>query len=154
MKKLVMALSLTLVYSLAIAEPEGGHEGEKKGDPFARVQRELGLTDEQLEEMRKISEAGGSRKEMRAVLTPEQQAKAAEARKARKGKKEGRLARMKNHLDLSDEQVEKIQKIMEEGGSREDIHAVLTPEQQAKREQARENHKEQRQPPAESVPAS
>jgi len=153
MKNLVMAFSLILVCSLAIARPEGGpqgaQEGKKEGVPFARMQSELGLTDEQMEKMREIHAAGGSREEMRAVLTPEQQAKAAEARKARKARKEDGLARMKKHLELSDEQVEEMRKIRQEGGSREDMRAVLTPEQQRKSDEARKRLQSAQKPPAE-----
>jgi Spy/CpxP family protein refolding chaperone len=49
-----------------------------------------------------------------------------------------RLARMQEHLDLSDEQVEKIRQIRESGGGREEIHAVLTEEQQAKLQERRD----------------
>ena len=59
------------------------------------------------------------------------------------------MARMKKHLELSDEQVEDIRKIRQEGGSREDVRAVLTPEQQRKSDDARKNRQGKHTPPAE-----
>jgi Spy/CpxP family protein refolding chaperone len=44
-------------------------------------------------------------------------------------------------LDLSDEQKTQIQNIRKEGGSREEVRAVLTPEQQAKLDTAHEKNK-------------
>ena len=157
MKNLVMALSLAVACGVAFAQPDGtskgGPKGGERGKPIGYLQEELGLTDEQLEKMREIHEAGGGRAEMRAVLTPEQQSKAAALKKAGGGKAGKRLNRMKAHLGLSDDQVAEIQKIRAEGGSREDIHAVLTPEQRAKMDEAREHRKGQQQPAAEPAPA-
>lgn len=156
MKNLVLALSLTLASSVALAQPEsgtqGGHKGGQKGFPLVRMQNELGLTDEQLGKMREIRDAGGTREEIGAVLTPEQRDKAAELKQAHQGNSEARLSRMKTHLDLSDEQAEKIEKIMEEGGSRHEIYEVMTPEQKTKLDQARGHRKGQRQRPPESAP--
>jgi Spy/CpxP family protein refolding chaperone len=47
------------------------------------------------------------------------------------------LEKMQQHLDLTDAQVEEIRQIKAEGGSREDIKAVLTEEQQQKMQQHR-----------------
>ena len=116
MKALILALGLTLASSVVLAQVAGGGP--------ARMQKELGLTDEQVQQMRDIKESGGSREEARAVLTPEQQAKAAELRKAHQGKRGGGLDRLKKELNLSDAQVAQIR-------------AVLTPEQQAKLDAAR-----------------
>lgn len=158
MKNLVMALSLAVASSVAFAQPDdaskGGPEGGRKGMPMVHMQEELGLTDDQVEKMRAIREAGGSRKEMRAVLTPEQQSKAAELKKTHGGGGEKRLKRMKAHLGLSDEQVAEVQKIRAEGGSREDIREVLTPEQRVKMDQARRHRKGEQKPAAEPVSSS
>ncbi|MCX2980270.1 hypothetical protein EYC98_05230 [Halieaceae bacterium IMCC14734] len=48
-----------------------------------------------------------------------------------------RMARMQQHLGLSDEQVQQMQAIRDDGGSREDMQAVLTAEQREKMEQHR-----------------
>ena len=157
MKNLVMALSLAVASNVAFAQPDadtkGGPQRGERGKRIVHMQEELGLTDEQVEKMREIREAGGSRKEMRAVLTPEQQSKAAELKKAHGGGGEKRLNRMKAHLGLSDEQVAEIQKIRAEGGSREDIQKVLTPEQQARMDQARGHRKGQQKPAVEPASA-
>lgn len=49
-----------------------GHGQQGSGDRIARMQKNLGLTDDQVKQMVEISESGGSREEMRAVLTEEQ----------------------------------------------------------------------------------
>jgi hypothetical protein len=81
-KLLIGLLSLTLTSSLALAQPPEG-KGQK-GDPEKRMQRmqeRLGLSDEQMSQMREIKANGGGREEMRGVLTDEQRAKAKEMRK-------------------------------------------------------------------------
>ena len=45
---------------------------------------------------------------------------------------------MQEHLGLSDEQLQQMQEIRAQGGTREEMHAVLTEEQQAK---IKERHK-------------
>jgi Spy/CpxP family protein refolding chaperone len=138
MKKLILALGLALASSVALAQAEGpppggpGPKGGSKGMPMVRMQDDLGLSDEQVKKMREIRDAGGSREEMRAVLTPEQQAKAMELRKANKGERTERKAHMQKELGLSDEQMAKIEELRKADGSREEIRAVLTPEQQVK----------------------
>lgn len=135
-------LGLALVSGIGLAQAgdglNGGVDAGNKAAPMARMQKTLGLSDEQVKQMRDIREAGGSPEEMRAVLTPEQQAKAAQLKKANQDE---RMDRMKKQLDLSDEQVAKIKEIRKAGGSRQDIRAVLTPEQQAKFDEARGKHK-------------
>ena len=82
-----MILGLALASSMAIAEkPEGGRG---KGDPEQRMQRmqqHLGLSDDQMSQMREIKANGGGREEMRGVLNEEQQAKMREHRKAKKAR--------------------------------------------------------------------
>ena len=90
--------------------------------------------------VREIREQGGSREDMRAVLTEEQQAKMQELCKDHKGKGEERMARMQKHLDLSDDQMQQIRDIREQGGGREEVQAVLTDEQLAKMKEARKRH--------------
>jgi hypothetical protein len=74
-------------------------------------------------------------------MTEEQQAKAKELRKNSKGDHAQRISRMQEHLGLSDGQVTQMQEIREQGGSREDMQAVLTEEQQAKLAEKRSAHK-------------
>lgn len=145
MKSRVIALSLALVSSVALAQapsaPQGGPQGDGKGPPMMRMQNELDLTDEQVKKMREIRDQGGSRAEMQAVLTPEQRARAAGLRKEHAGELEERKARMQEHLGLSNEQMTKMEEIRTQGGTREDMRAVLTPEQQAKFDAMRSQHR-------------
>lgn len=134
MKTQGLVLGLILISSVAFAQsPEGGKSAHK-----GQMRKELGLTDEQVQQMREIRESGGSRKEAMEVLTPEQQAQAQELRKKNQGKKG---ERMQQHLGLDDEQMAEIEEIKQAGGSREDIRAVLTPEQQAKFDEAKKQRK-------------
>ena len=139
MKALILALSLTVASAGVLAQSEDERPSGNKVAKLERMQNNLGLTDEQLDQMRDIRQAGGSRDDMYAVLNPEQQAKAAKLRKTHKGKGGDRKRRLQQ-LDLSDEQKTKIQNIRKEGGSREEVRAVLTPEQQAKLNTAHEKN--------------
>jgi Spy/CpxP family protein refolding chaperone len=51
------------------------------GDSLARMQRNLGLTDEQVRQIREIRDRGGSGEEIRAVLTEEQRVMMQERRR-------------------------------------------------------------------------
>lgn len=137
MKTIMMVLALALVSGTAIAQPGGGRNLE-------RMQEELGLTEEQVEQIREIRESGGGREEIHEVLTEEQQAKAHELRSQRKEKHAGKLERMQEELELTDEQLAEMREIRESGGSRKDMHAVLTDEQQAKFEELRAQRKGKR----------
>ena len=139
MKALILALSLTVASAGVLAQSEDERPSGNKFAKLERMQNNLGLTDEQVRQMRDIRQAGGSREDMNAVLNPEQQAKAAKLRKTHKGKGGDRKRRLQQ-LDLSDEQKTKIQNIRKEGGSREEVRAVLTPEQQAKLNTAHEKN--------------
>ena len=141
MKALILVLSLTLVSSAVLAQSEDEPPSGNKVAKLERMQNNLGLTDEQVRQMRDIRQAGGSREDMNAVLNPEQQAKVAKLRKTHKGKGGDRKRRLQQ-LYLSDEQKTQIQDIRKEGGSREEVRAVLTPEQQAKLDAAHEKNKE------------
>ena len=138
MKVFIVTLVLALASTTAMAERSGGHHGGKKH--MARMQQELGLTDEQVAEMRAIRQSGGSQEEVQAVLTEEQQSKAKEFRIEMKAPRGERMSRMQQHLDLSDAQVAQMKEIREQGGSREEIHAVLTQEQQEKLAELRRAH--------------
>ena len=141
MKALILALSLTLASSAVLAQSGNEPPSGNKVAKLERMKNNLGLTDEQVDQMREIRQAGGSREDMHAVLNPEQQAKAAKHRKTHRGKGGDRKRRLQQ-LDLSDEQKTQIQNIRKEGGSPEEVRAVLTPEQQAKLDTAHEKHKE------------
>ena len=139
MKVFILTLALALASTTAMAAGKGGpHGGGKKH--MAHLQQELGLTQEQIAEMKEIRERGGSKEELHAVLTEEQQVKARELRSERQARRGERLTRMQQHLDLSDAQVAQMKEIREQGGSREEIHAVLTQEQQEKLAELRRAH--------------
>jgi hypothetical protein len=77
-----LTLSLLLAASTAWAErPEGSQGQGKRGDRMARMQEHLGLSDAQVSEMKEIRANGGSREEVRAVLSDDQQAQMHEYRK-------------------------------------------------------------------------
>ena len=147
MKAMIISLALLMLATGAVAERESGPHGGDRAEHRARMQQELGLTDDQMQQMREVRQQGGSREEMQAVLTDEQKVKAQALRKSRQGDHALRVARMKEHLNLSDEQVQQMQEIREQGGTREDMHAVLTDEQRTQLEQARARHKGKNRPP-------
>ena len=149
MKTLLISLTLMMASSTALAGPNKlslGDEQAQRGDHRERIQQELDLSEEQMQQMREIRENGGNREDMRAVLTEEQAAKADELRKRHAGKGDERLARMQKHLELSEEQMTQIRQVREDGGNREDIHALLTEEQQAKLAEVRAGHKGKQRP--------
>lgn len=80
----------------AILQGESALAGEQKGqqqDRLARMQENLQLSDEQVAEIRRIRENGGSREEFFAVLTEEQHEKLRANRAERKGRKGGERSR-------------------------------------------------------------
>jgi len=141
MKKTLAILGLALASSVVLAQPGGtGPDGAPpphKPPHFERMKDNLGLTDEQVQKMREIRDNGGSRQEMQAVLTPEQRTKMIEMRKEHKAEFGGGKGFMAQQLGLSDEQKAKMAEIRQAGGSREEMRAVLTPEQQAKFDEMR-----------------
>ena len=85
MRALVLLSGLALVTSLAVAEGHrGGGEG-KRGHHLKRMQEHLQLSDEQVEQIREIRRNGGTRDDVRAVLTEEQVQLMEEHRARRKG---------------------------------------------------------------------
>lgn len=143
MKNLILAVGMVLVSGATFAQPEEGRERHPHGKPGGPPPwfDEIGVSEEQREEMRAIKESGGSREDIRAVLTSQQQAQLDELKEAHGGSRADRIERMKEKLDLTDEQVEQMQKIREEGGDREDMFDVLTPEQQEKARHAKAKRK-------------
>ncbi|MDH3993108.1 MAG: hypothetical protein OEV47_09350 [Gammaproteobacteria bacterium] len=147
MKTFIITLGLLLTATTALAERQGGPQDGDRDGHRARMQQELGLSEQQIQQMREIREQGGSREDMRAVMTEEQQTRAQEMRKSRQGDHAQRMNRMKEQLELSDEQVTQMQQIREQGGSREDMHAVLTEQQQAKLAEKRGAHQGKKRKP-------
>ena len=135
MKAFILVLSLTIVASSALAQSETEPPSASRVAKLQQMKKSLGLTDQQVSEMR---EAGGSRDDMRAVLSPEQQAKAVKLRQTHKGRGGDRKRRLQQ-LDLSDEQMTQIHSIRQEGGSPQQVRAVLTPQQRVKLDTLRES---------------
>lgn len=93
-RPLAFTLPLALFAASAVAQPDldaNPHHRSGGGDRIARMQKNLGLTDDQVKQMREIRERGGSREEMRAVLTDEQRVMMQERRRqAQERKQNGR----------------------------------------------------------------
>ena len=85
MKKiLVFIMALTMATATTFAEEEKGKQGGE--DRMAQMQKNLGLTDQQVAEIRKIRDEGGSREQILAVLTDHQIEIMKERRAKMKGK--------------------------------------------------------------------
>ena len=72
------AAVLVLLSATAHAQVEGKLAG---ADQLARMQKNLGLSDEQVAQLHELRERGGSREEVRAVFTDEQWALMQERRR-------------------------------------------------------------------------
>jgi Spy/CpxP family protein refolding chaperone len=87
MKKILIVIGLalasvsTFTFAAENDRPRGG------GDRMAQMQERLGLSDEQVTQLRQIRENGGSREEAHAVFTAEQRAmmKEHQAQRGNKG---------------------------------------------------------------------
>lgn len=87
----LMALFTTAVKAQTDPDAPPQHrQGGGGGDRLARMQRNLGLTDDQVRQIREIRERGGSREEIREVLTEEQRLMMQERRRqAQERKRQG-----------------------------------------------------------------
>lgn len=130
--------------SAALLVPVAQAGDERREEHRARMQSELGLTDEQMQQMKDIRESGGSREDAAAVLTEEQREKMRELREQHpdRSRMQEHRARMQVELGLTDEQMRQMHEIRQSGGSREDAAAVLTQEQREKMRQWREENPE------------
>ena len=138
--------SLIAIFALAasLLVPIAQAGDERREEHRARMQSELGLTDEQMQQMKEIRESGGSREDAAAVLTEEQREKMRELREQHpdRSRMQEHRARMQTELGLTDEQMRQMHEIRQNGGSREDAVAVLTEEQREKMRQWREENPE------------
>ncbi|MDX1735094.1 MAG: Spy/CpxP family protein refolding chaperone [Halioglobus sp.] len=135
MKTLLPTLALLAIAGAAIAEPPGGHR--------QHALDKLDLTPEQREEIQRIRAEGGGREEINAVLTQEQRAQAQGMREQKRKRRGRNLESMQQELDLSEEQAEQMREIFEAGGSRQEVRAVLTEEQQAKFDELRAKRRQE-----------
>ena len=95
MKKTVVGvLSLALLAgAVPLAASDTGNDeaqntrGPGKGNRMAHLQEQLGLSDEQVEQIRSIRQSGGSRDDVRAALTEEQRVMMDEHRSTRQGRR-------------------------------------------------------------------
>ena len=76
------ALVFTLLFTVAAqgGEANKGQGGERGGDRLARMQQHLGLSDDQVSQIRDIRANGGGREEVSQVLTEEQRTQLEEHR--------------------------------------------------------------------------
>ena len=129
---IAITLGLLIAASTASAARPGARADSAIAEHRLHVKRELGLSEEQVAQIKAIRENGGSREDMNAILTAEQQLKMASIKESHKGLRDKRIAKMQKRLDLSDDQVEEMQEIRASGGTREDVLAVLSEQQRAK----------------------
>ena len=92
---MTVTLSLLLAAGAAWAErPDGGqHSQDKRAERMAHMQKQLGLSDDQVSQMKEVRSNGGSREDMRAILSDDQQAQMHELRKQRQARHEGKGGR-------------------------------------------------------------
>lgn len=86
-KTTVPLAALALVFAATVsAGPDHPRNGEER---LARMQEHLGLSDEQVSQIREIHANGGGREEVRGVLTGEQVEMMKEHRRSRQGGQRG-----------------------------------------------------------------
>lgn len=92
MKKiLIFVLAVMSVTAYADKSVSEQGKGQRDGvDRIARMQEHLGLSNEQVEQIREIRKNGGGRDEIRAVLSDEQRVLAKEHKGNMKGKGKGK----------------------------------------------------------------
>jgi hypothetical protein len=86
--KRVTTLLLVLVLGAPLASMAQEEKRPMTDEQLDRMQERLELSDEQVSEMRQIRDGGGSNKDIRAVLTEEQKARAKDMKKEGKAKGE------------------------------------------------------------------
>jgi periplasmic protein CpxP/Spy len=115
--------------------------------------KELGLTDTQKNQIQAIRR--DSRSKFEAVLTPEQKAKLEAAKQARQAQRQagqgqrqpGQRPGKGNFADLNLTEAQKTQMRQIRESEKQQIQALLTPEQRQKLEQLQQNMKQRRQQP-------
>ena len=147
MKNLKSVFVIAALVAAPLALAEGYGQGGKRGAGHAaHMQEKFGVSDEQLQQMRDIRENGGSREEMRAVLTDEQRTQMEQYRQENprgdygSKRRQERVSFMQQNFGVTDEQVQQMREIREGGGSREEARAVLTDDQRAQMEQWRQEN--------------
>jgi hypothetical protein len=143
--KFGIALVVLTVMSMPLLALDGDEKSSLSDKQLTTMQKRLQLSDEQMSQMRKIRDEGGSKKEMGAVLTDEQKARAKEQKARAKEQKstmtDEQLSKLQKQVQLSDQQMSKMRKIREDGGTRKEIFAVLSNEQKAQLKEDKKNKK-------------
>ncbi|MBD2516786.1 P pilus assembly/Cpx signaling pathway, periplasmic inhibitor/zinc-resistance associated protein [Nostoc sp. FACHB-973] len=150
-----IALSLTATSFAVVAQTASpsplllAQTPQKPKGPWA----ELGLSDAQKSQIQTIRR--DSRAKYEAVFTPEQKAKLEAAKKARQAQRQAgqegqrqpgqRRGGWKNFADLNLTEAQKTQMRQIRESEKQQIQAVLTPEQRQKLEQFQQNMKQRRQ---------
>ncbi|BAZ52186.1 hypothetical protein NIES4103_48450 [Nostoc sp. NIES-4103] len=148
------AIALTLTATSFVVQAQTASSSPLLVAQTAKKQRgpwqNLDLTDAQKAQIQQIKR--NTRAQIEAVFTPEQKEKLKAAFEARRAQREAgqrptgpRQGNWKNfaQLNLTQAQKDQIRQIKE--SSRQQIQAVLTPEQQAKLKQFQENARQRRQ---------
>jgi hypothetical protein len=87
LQKTVPLAALALVFAAAVAAgPDRSRNGEER---LARMQQHLGLSNQQVSQIREIHANGGGREQVRAVLTGAQIEMMEEHRRSRQGGRRG-----------------------------------------------------------------
>ena len=136
MKTVILTIGLLVVSSYAVAEGQGDKRMRRE-----QIKQELDLSDEQVKKMRAIRAEGGTRADMDAVLTEQQRSRANAMREEHGQRRAERMGNMKEHLHLSEGQIAEMEEIRKQGGSREELRAVLTDEQRIELNAWRDKHK-------------
>ncbi|MBE9037584.1 Spy/CpxP family protein refolding chaperone [aff. Roholtiella sp. LEGE 12411] len=135
-----IALTLTSIPFAVQAEPTSSSPLLVAQVPKKGPWQELGLTDTQKNQIQAIRQ--NTRAQIEGILTPEQKAKL-EATKQERQASQGQRSRNKfADLNLTEQQKTQMRQIWE--SSKQQMQAVLTPEQQAKLKQLQENRRQRR----------
>lgn len=149
--KRLLLLPGALALALSFVAPILPVEAQSQTPPAGQYQKrgvDLNLTDEQKAQLKQIREA--TRSQIDAVLTPEQQAQLAAAKQQRQEGQPGQRVKkargMWASLNLTADQKTRIQAIRQD--AKQQMNAVLTPEQRQQLEQARQQRQQRRQQPS------
>jgi periplasmic protein CpxP/Spy len=146
-----LALTLTSIPFAVQAEPTSSSPLLVAQVPKKGPWQELGLTDAQKNQIQAIRQ--NTRTQIEGILTPEQKAKLEATKQERQAQRQagqgqqqaGQRQRSRNKfadLNLTEQQKTQMRQIWE--SSKQQMQAVLTPEQQAKLKQLQENRRQDR----------
>ena len=105
---------------------------EKQRDRMDAMQKELDLSDSQMEQIREISARGSQKDQIMALLTDAQKVKMKDFRKKYDSENQGHancIAGLQAALGLSNDQEKEIRNILAQGSDREAVLAVIMDKQ-------------------------